>query len=52
MNHGIEAVVEPLLHSPCLPEIASPTVAGFCIPVRAIFEPAENLATLRRFMTA
>ena len=33
-------------------EIASPTVAGFRIPIRAIFDPAENLATLRRFMTA
>ncbi|MCU0871687.1 MAG: Uma2 family endonuclease [Pirellulaceae bacterium] len=33
-------------------EIASPTVAGFRIPIRAIFDPAENLATLRRYMTA
>ena len=22
MNHGIDAVIEPLLHSPCLPEIS------------------------------
>jgi hypothetical protein len=33
-------------------EIASPTVAGFRNPIRAIFDPAENFATLRRFMTA
>jgi Uma2 family endonuclease len=33
-------------------EIASPMVAGFRIPIRAIFDPAENLATLRRFLTA
>ncbi len=33
-------------------EIASPTVAGFRISIRAIFDPAENLATLRRYMTA
>ena len=33
-------------------EITSPTVAGFRIPIRAIFDPAENLAALRRLMTA
>ena len=28
-------------------EIASPTVAGFRLPIRALFDPAENLAALR-----
>ena len=33
-------------------EIASPTVAGFRIPIRALFDPADNLAALRGLMTA
>jgi Uma2 family endonuclease len=32
-------------------EIATPTIPGFCIPIRAIFDPAENLAALRRLMS-
>jgi Uma2 family endonuclease len=31
-------------------EIASPTVPGFRIPLRALFDPAENLAALRPLM--
>ena len=33
-------------------EIASPTVAGFRIPIRAIFDPAGNLAALRELMAS
>lgn len=33
-------------------EISSPTIAGLCLPIRAIFHPAENLAALRRMMGA
>jgi Uma2 family endonuclease len=33
-------------------EITSPTIAGLCLPVRAIFDPAENVATVRRLITA
>jgi len=32
-------------------EIASPTVPGFRIPIRALFHPADNLAALRQFMS-
>jgi len=32
-------------------EIASPTVPGFRIPIRALFDPADNLDALRRIMT-
>jgi Uma2 family endonuclease len=31
-------------------DITSPTVAGFQIPIRAIFDDAENLAALRRLL--
>lgn len=31
-------------------EITSPTVAGFSISIRALFDPAENLAALRRLV--
>jgi Uma2 family endonuclease len=31
-------------------EITSPTVAGFRIPIRAMFDPAENLAALRQLI--
>jgi Uma2 family endonuclease len=31
-------------------EIASPTIAGFQIPIRAIFDDAENLGALRRLI--
>jgi Uma2 family endonuclease len=33
-------------------EIASPTVPGFRIPIRAMFHPADNLAALRQLMTS
>ena len=33
-------------------EITSPTVAGFRIPIRALFHPADNLAALRQLMSA
>ena len=33
-------------------EIASPTVPGFRIPIRALFHPADNLAALRQLMTS
>jgi hypothetical protein len=33
-------------------EIASPTVPGFRIPIRSLFDPADNLAALRQLMTA
>ena len=32
-------------------EIASPTVPGFRIPIRALFDPADNLEALRQLMT-
>jgi Uma2 family endonuclease len=32
-------------------EIASPTVPGFRIPIRALFHPADNLAALRQLMS-
>lgn len=31
-------------------EITSPTVPGFRIPIRALFDPAENLAALQRLL--
>ena len=31
-------------------EITSRVIAGFCIPIRAIFDTAENLATLRKLL--
>ena len=31
-------------------EIASRIVPGFCIPIRAIFDPAENLSTLKNIL--
>lgn len=31
-------------------EIASPVIDGFCIPIRSIFNSAENLSTLKRLL--